>query len=111
MSQSYFKEIEENWRKAVKIVSKEKHREWKKKSVYFDCSNGVGAISLQNYSFLSDFFRIEKVYSEDFDCPNVNCGAEYLYHNRLQLSSLKLPEAEHYVWLDGDADRILMKYR
>ena len=79
--------------------------------MYFDCSNGVGSVAFQKYKFIKDFFNITIKFNSNFAQPNVNCGAEWIYHNRTDLATISLPDADHYVWFDGDADRILMKLK
>lgn len=92
------------------MISDNSGRKWEKKSVYIDFSNGVGAISARNYTFLEEYFGIIKAHDKEFDLPNVNCGAEWIYHHRQTLFQLPLlPKADHYVWFDGDSDRVLAR--
>ena len=74
-----------------------------------DCSNGVNSVSIKKYQFLHQYFQLIIVNNTAFDQPNVDCGAEWIYHHRQDLKIDHLPKAQHYAWFDGDADRIIMK--
>ena len=47
----------------------------KTKIICLDFSNGVGGLTMPNYTFLGDYFKIEEINNIEFDKPNVDCGA------------------------------------
>lgn len=113
LSSVYFKTLKDGFEYNMKRFFKKKRF-----NCILDCSNGVGAKSIEHFRD-TDFFKkyeTKLIYNHDWENLNVDCGADWVHkYSKATSEFLKFPEEEGlpnvcFVF-DGDADRSVFYLR